>query len=97
MDKKKFSIFTYSYIGLVVIVFVIYAFQVADENWKVQLNGQEGNLFILLGLIFIGLILASIDFAGIHEKGSKLTKSSIYGGLSVAVFFLVWRLMMAIF
>lgn len=97
MDKRKFSVFTYTYIGLVVIAFIIYVFQVADENWIVQVKGQEENLFILLGLLFIGLILASIDFAGIHEKGSKLTKRSIYGGLSVAAFFLVWRLMMATF
>ncbi|MDQ0157132.1 hypothetical protein [Robertmurraya andreesenii] len=96
MDKKKFSIFTYCYIVLVVIVFIIYAFQVADENWKVQLDGQRGNLMIFAGLLLIGMILASIEFAGINQKGNKVTKSTIYGGLSIAAFFLVWRLMMAI-
>jgi len=79
-----------------VIVFIIYAFQVADENWKVQLDGQRGNLMIFAGLLLIGMILASIEFAGINQKGNKVTKSTIYGGLSIAAFFLVWRLMMAI-
>lgn len=96
MDKKKFTIFTYSYLGLVVILLVFYFSQVADENWEFELDGQRGNLSIFLGLLFIGLILAAIDFAGIREKSSKVTKNAIYGGLSVAAFFLVWRLLMAI-
>ncbi|TKC17081.1 hypothetical protein FA727_13575 [Robertmurraya kyonggiensis] len=96
MDKKHFSIITYSYLTVLIIVFVIYAFKVADENWKVEIEGQIGNLLTFVGLLFIGLILASIDFAGINEKGNKLTKSSIYGGLSIAAFFLIWRLMMEI-
>lgn len=96
MRKKHFTLITYSYIILVVIVFIIYAFQVADENWQVQLDGQRGNLMIFAGLLFIGVILASIEFAGINQKGNKVTKSTIYGGLSVAAFFLLWRLMMAI-
>lgn len=96
MRKKHFTLITYSYIILVVIVFIIYAFQVADENWQVQLDGQRGNLMIFAGLLFIGVILASIEFAGINQKGNKVTKSTIYGGLSVAAFFLLWRLMMTI-
>ncbi|MDQ0157133.1 hypothetical protein [Robertmurraya andreesenii] len=96
MDKKKFTIVTYSYLGLVVLLLVFYFSQVADENWEFELDSQRGNLSIFLGLLFIGLILAAIDFAGINEKGNKITKSTIYGGLSIAAFFLVWRLMMAI-
>ncbi len=96
MDKKKFTIVTYSYLGLVVLLLVFYFSQVADENWEFELDSQRGNLSIFLGLLFIGLILAAIDFAGINEKSNKITKSTIYGGLSIAAFFLLWRLMMAI-
>lgn len=82
---------------MVVILLIFYFSQVADENWEFELDGERGNLSIFLGLLFIGLILAAIDFAGIREKSSKVTKNTIYGGLSVAAFFLVWRLLMAIF
>lgn len=96
MNKKRFTIFTYCYLGLVVLLLVFYFSQVADENWEFELDGQRGNLSIFLGLLFIGLILAAIDFAGINEKSNKITKSTIYGGLSIAAFFLVWRLAVAL-
>lgn len=67
-----------------------------DENWEVDLASQKGDLMIFAGLTFIAFILAAIDFAGINEKSNKITKSTIYGGLSVAVFFLVWRLALAL-
>ncbi|TKC17083.1 hypothetical protein FA727_13590 [Robertmurraya kyonggiensis] len=96
MDKKIFSIVTYSYLSLLVIIFVIYAFQVADENWVIELDGQRENIFIFFGLLFIGVILSAVNLAGIHEKSNKVTKGMIYGGLSVAAFFLIWKAAMAL-
>lgn len=96
LDKKIFSIVTYSYLSLLVIIFAIYAFRVADENGVIELEGQRENIFIFLGLLFIGVILSAVNLAGIHEKSSKVTKGMIYGGLSVAAFFLIWRAMMAL-
>lgn len=94
MDKKKFSIITYSYLAFVVVLFVFYAVQVADENWVIDLEGQSGNILIFIALLFIGVILSAINLAGIHEKSNKVTKGMVYGGLSIMVLFLVWRVMM---
>ncbi|RTR36323.1 hypothetical protein EKG37_01845 [Robertmurraya yapensis] len=91
MNKKKFSIITWSYVGVVVLIFGIYLARNMDENWEINLDGQRGNMYTFLGLIFIACILTAVDFAGINEKSNKKTKSTIYVGLSVAAFFLIWR------
>lgn len=96
MDQKKFSVITWTYAGLVALTFGIYLAKNMDENWMMDLNGHRGNMYIFVGLIFIACILAAIDFAGINEKSNKITKSTIYGGLSIAAFFLVWRLAVAL-
>lgn len=79
-----------------VTLFIFYVAQVADENWQIGLEGQRGNLSIFAGMAFLGMILTAINFAGIDEKGNKVTKSTVYGGLSVAAFFLIWRAVMAL-
>lgn len=96
MSKKKLKLITGTYMFLVVISFAIYLYQVSDGSWEFEMDGQRENLSIFLGLLFIGLILSSINFAGIDGKGNKVTKSMIYGGLSVAAFFLIWRALMAL-
>lgn len=96
MKKKTFRNMTIVYLIIFVVLFTVYVFQVADENWKIQLDGQRGNLATFGGMAFILTILAAINFAGINEKGNKVTKNMIYGGLSVAAFFLIWRAMSAL-
>lgn len=96
MKKNLFTLITYSYGALVVITFIIYAISVMDENWEVDIVSQKENLLIFAGLAFIAFILAAIDFAGKNDKGNKVTKSTLYGGLTVAIFFFLWRLAIAI-
>lgn len=96
MNKKMFTLITYTYIFIVVSLFALYLYRASGGQWQFELDGHRGNLSIFLGLIFIGIILASIDFAGIREKSNTVTKGMIFGGLTVAVFFLVWRAMMAL-
>lgn len=81
---------------MVIIAFVIYAFNVADENWSVDFQKQKYNLLIFCFLFFIALLLTSIDGAGVRDKGKRIKKSTIYVGLTIAVIFIVWRLLMAI-
>lgn len=80
-----------------IVIFVIYATQVADENWMIDFREEKNNLILFAGLFFIALILTSIDGAGVRDKGNKVTLNMIYGGLSLAIFFLVWRLLIGIF
>lgn len=77
LNKRKFSIITWTYTGIVVLIFGIYLAKNMDENWMIDLEGQRGNMYIFLGLLFIAGILGSIDFAGINEKSNKITKSTI--------------------
>ncbi|MEH7346253.1 hypothetical protein V7122_20630 [Bacillus sp. JJ1532] len=97
MKKKTFTIITYTYLLSVIIAFVIYAFNVADENWTVDFQEQKYNLLTFCILFFIALLLTSIDGAGVRDKGRKIKKTTIYAGLSIAGFFLVWRIIIAIF
>lgn len=75
---------------------MIYAFRVMDENWMIDLKYEKNNLLIFGGLFFIALILTSIDAAGVRDKGTKVQMSTVYGGITIAVFFLVWRLLIGI-
>ncbi|MEQ2527458.1 hypothetical protein EKG37_01850 [Robertmurraya yapensis] len=97
MKKKHFTIITYTYYLVVIVIFVLYASQVMDENWMIDFQDQKYNLVLFGGLFFIALILTAIDGAGVRDKSNKVTINMIYGGLSLATFFLVWRLLMGIF
>lgn len=97
MKKKHFSLITNIYYLLIIGLFVIYASQVTDDNWKIDLTYEKNNLLIFGGLFFIALILTSIDAAGVRDKGSKVQFNTVYAGLSIAICFLVWRLMLSIF
>lgn len=92
MEKRTFKIISISYIVIVVTLFAIYLGIHMDENWVVDLDGKKGDIWTFVIFLFIGFILASINFSSLNEKSNKITKSTIYGGFSVAVFFLVWRL-----
>lgn len=92
MKKKHFTILTNSYYLFVIVIFVIYASRVMDENWVIDVQDQKNNLFLFVGLFFVALILTAIDGAGVRDKGNKVTLNMIYGGLSPATIFLVWRL-----
>lgn len=97
MKKKHLSILTNVYYLLIIGLFVIYAFQVTDVNWEIDLTYEKDNLLIFGGLFLIALILTSIDAAGVRDKGTKVQMSAVYGGISIAVTFLVWRLLIGIF
>lgn len=97
MKKKTFTILTYTYYLIVVVAFVIFAFNTADKDWTIDFQEQKYNLLIFLFLFFIALLLTSIDGAGVRNKDEKIKRSTIYAGLSIAGFFLVWSLLMALF
>lgn len=97
MKKKHFTFITYGYYLTIIVIFIIYATQVADENWNINFRAEKNNLILFGGLFFIALILTAIDGAGVRDKGKKVTLNMIYGGLSIATFFLVWRLLIGIF
>jgi NADH:ubiquinone oxidoreductase subunit 6 (subunit J) len=97
LKKKTLTIIAYTYGFIVIIAFGIYAVNVADKNWMIDFQEQKYNLLLFCILFFIAVILTSIDGAGIRDKGKKIKKSTIYAGLSIAVIFIVWRILRALF
>ena len=98
-DLKKNTLFviTWLYGILLVITFAIYAYNVADANWTINTEEQRPNLITFAVAIFFGTILFSVNGAAQREKGDTVKKSTVYVGLSIAAFFIVWRLLVTIF
>ncbi|MBT2642283.1 hypothetical protein J7I80_08605 [Bacillus sp. ISL-41] len=97
MKKETWTKITYSYLLLVGVAFAIYAFNVADENWNIDFEEQKNNIYIFLALSFVAVILTAVDAAGVRENSKNVGKKAIYGGLSLAALFVVWRLLVTIF
>jgi hypothetical protein len=87
MNKKTLSRIAAVYTILVLGGFLIYAFTI-QENWIIVVT------FVVLASI--GLILAGISAASLRDEGKKVSKKAIYTGLSIAVFFLLWRVSMGL-
>ena len=97
LKKDTLFIITWVYTLFVIIGFSIYAFNEMDSDWNFDFKGREGELTIIIIVRIIGLILHSIDGAGLKDKGKKVSKNTIYAGLSIGAFFLVWRLLVGTF
>jgi cell division protein FtsW (lipid II flippase) len=101
LKKSTFAKITYIYFSIVVIALTIYVLTVAGPpDWQAPVAEQKHNLLLFAGLLFIGMVLISIETVNYREKGDKeqkSKKSAVYSGLSLAVVFLVWRLLMGIF
>lgn len=91
MKKNTLFVITWLYIITLVTTFVIYAYNVADENWTINTEEQRTNLTTFAVAIFFALIIYSINAAAHREEGDTVKKSHIYAGLSIAAFFIVWR------
>lgn len=97
MKKNTLFVIAWLYVILLVIAFAIYAYNVADENWIINTQEQRPNLITFAGAFIFGTFLFSINSAAQREKGDTVKKSTVYVGLSIAAFFIVWRLLMTIF
>ena len=95
MKKNTLFVITWLYGILLVITFAIYAYNVADANWTINTEEQRPNLITFAVAIFFGTILFSVNGAAQREKGDTVKKSTVYVGLSIAAFFIVWRVLLA--
>ncbi len=75
---------------------MIYAYNVADENWTIG-EDQRTNLTTFAVELFFAVILYSINAAAHQEQGDTVKKSHLYAGLSIAAFFIVWRFFVQFF
>ncbi|MGD6845165.1 hypothetical protein ACQCVH_21935 [Bacillus infantis] len=95
MNKKTLSRIAAVYTILVLGGFLIYAFTI-QENWIIDTQKYFNQIVTFVVLASIGLILAGISAASLRDEGKKVSKKAVYTGLSIAVFFLLWRISMGL-
>ncbi|WP_142385327.1 hypothetical protein [Bacillus sp. UMB0728] len=91
MKKKTFTFISVSYTILVLVSFCIYAYFV-QEGGSIDTEEHFYELLLFGVLGFVGLFLASVDAAGVREKGRKLNNKALCTGAVIAVLFLLWRI-----
>jgi uncharacterized membrane protein YiaA len=95
MNKKTLSRIATVYTILVLGGFIIYAYTI-QENWIIDTQKYFNQIITFVVLASIGLILAGISAASLRDEGKKVSKKAVYAGLSIAVFFLLWRISMGL-
>lgn len=75
-----------------------WAFTAPDESGGISFEEHKFNIIGFTVFGFIGLMLMSIVLAGERDgKETKVNKKAVWGGVAIAAFFLIWRLLMALF
>ncbi|MEC2057618.1 hypothetical protein I6J18_12425 [Peribacillus psychrosaccharolyticus] len=97
MKKSLFAKLAYLYSFIVFATFLIYAISVADDNWTVDFKEHKTFLTIFFGLFIISAILLGINLISNKDKKDKIQGKTIVSGLTLVVFFIVWRVLMEIF
>ncbi|MGI8386753.1 hypothetical protein [Robertmurraya sp. P23] len=96
MNKKKFSRITNLYQFIVVVTFIIYAYNV-QENWRIDVSAEKYTLFVFVILMLIGGALSSIELKATTNKEKTIFKKAIYWGVVFAFGFFVWKLVVDMF
>ncbi|MEK3799152.1 hypothetical protein MHI18_13110 [Peribacillus sp. FSL H8-0477] len=97
MKKSLFSKLAYLYSSIVFVAFLIYVFSIADENWTVDFQKHKTFFTLFFGLFIISAILLGINLVSNKDKKDKIQGKTIVSGLTLVVFFIVWRVLMEIF
>jgi cytochrome bd-type quinol oxidase subunit 2 len=91
METKKFKKITKIYLVFLVIALTIY-FYLKLENGTINVAEERMNIIIIMALSLIGMVMAGIVMTAIKKNENYIDKKSVYGGISIAVIFLLWRL-----
>ncbi|WP_210367644.1 hypothetical protein [Bacillus sp. REN3] len=92
MKKTKFSRFENIYFVSVFTAFGIYAYNV-QENWIIDVGDQLYNLMFFAFLFFVGMILTAIKAT---SKDGTVNKKAVLAGVSIAIVFALWRIVVAV-
>lgn len=91
MDIKKFNKLTKIYLVFLVISIIIY-FYFKLENGTINVAEERTNLIIMMVLVLFGTVMVGIGMTAIKKNEKYIEKKSVYGGISIAVIFILWRL-----
>lgn len=96
MDKKKFSRITNLYQFIIIVTFIIYAYNV-QENGSIDVSEEKYTLLFFVILLLLGGALSAIELKATTNKETTISKKAIYWGVVVALGFFVWRLTLGLF
>lgn len=96
MDINKYTKFKNFYLISLVVGLGIY-FYLKVENNTLNMQEERFNLIIIIILLIIGAVIVGIEMAARQKNEKFISKSTIYGGLSIAAVFIVFRLLMSVF
>lgn len=80
-----------------IVVFFIWAYSVQGPDGTLDIFKYKKIVITFMVLVSIGGILSAIEFAGIGEKSSKVSKKSVIIGLTIGISFLIWRVLMSFY
>lgn len=96
MDIKKFNKLTKIYLVILVIAVTFY-FYFKLENGTINVEAERMNLIIMLVFVLIGTVMVGIGMNAIKKNEKFISRKSVYGGVSIAVIFVIWRLVINFF
>lgn len=96
MKKSLFAKLAYLYSSIVFAAFLIYVLSVADDNWAVNFQDHRTFFTVFFVLFIISAILLGINLASSKDKKNEIQRKSIVSGLTLVVFFMIWRILMKI-
>ncbi|AYA74276.1 hypothetical protein DOE78_01735 [Bacillus sp. Y1] len=96
MERKKFSLITNIYQAIVVVMFVIYAYNV-QENWRIDVSEEKYTLMAFVILFLLGGALSAVELKASTGKDKTVSKKAIYWGIAFTLVFFAWRLALGLF
>jgi heme/copper-type cytochrome/quinol oxidase subunit 3 len=91
METKKFNKITNIYLVFLVIAIAIY-FYLKTENGTINVEAERTNLIIMAVFVLIGTVMLGIGMAAIKKNEKYIARKSVYGGISITIIFVLWRL-----
>jgi hypothetical protein len=96
MKRKKFSLITNIYQTIVVVLFVVYAYNV-QENWRIDVSEEKYTLIGFVILLLLGGALSAVELKASTGNEKTISKKAIYWGVAFALVFFTWRLALGLF
>ncbi|MBT2638877.1 hypothetical protein [Bacillus sp. ISL-39] len=92
MSKKLLTFISGIFLTVTLVGSFIWVFSAADENGRIQLEGNENYVYLMLLLGIIGFVTGSIALKATNEEGDTISKKTVFFGLALAAIFFLWRL-----
>jgi hypothetical protein len=88
LKKNTLTAFSYLYTILVFGSFSIWAYRVEKEEGVIDPTKHEMPLILFVGLMFMGIVLAGIDFNSVKERGNTITAKTVFAGIVMGLLFI---------